>query len=107
MGQLQFEVIPGDGRVCPEEPSGQEDLLEGAHRLDPEGCEALACAGEESEAALILAVQVHAAIPLAALSDQLRAVLREVFLKTSAAFGSLATCDFRAVLTCAPYLRFT
>lgn len=107
MGQFQLEVITGDGRVCPEKPSGEEDLLEGAHGFDPLGRESFACTGEEAETTLILAVQVHAVESLTVLGDQVRTVLCEVFLKASAACGSFATCDLRAVLTCAPYLRFT
>ena len=107
MGQFQLKVIAGDGRVCPEQPSGKEDLLEWAHRLDPLRREPFARAREQAETALVLAVQVHAFEPMAMLGDQVRAVLREFFLKASAACGSLATCDLRAALTCAPYLRFT
>ena len=99
MGQFQMKVMARDGRVGPEKPSGLEDLLKGAYRLDPLRGESFARAGEESEAALILRVQVHRSEPLAALGDQVSTVLGEVFLKASAANGSFKTCDLRAVLT--------
>lgn len=102
-----METVPGDGRVGTEEPGGEEDLLEGTHGFDTLGGEALACAGKEAEAALIPAEQVHRAELLAAFGDQIRTVLCEVFLNAAAAWGSLATCDLRAVFTCAPHLRFT
>src|SRR5690606_13425119 len=34
-GQLEFKMVPCEGRVGPEEPSGLEDLLKRAHRFDP------------------------------------------------------------------------
>ena len=100
--QLQLEVVPGDGRECPEKPSGLEDLLKGADRFDPFGGNPLACTCEEAEAALIPAVQVHAGAAGGGQGDQFRTALLEVFLKAATASGSFFTCDLRATLHWAP-----
>ena len=59
MGQFLVEVIPGDGRVGTEQVGVLEDLLERADPFDASGREPSVRAGEESEAALVLAVQVY------------------------------------------------
>lgn len=98
MGQLQMEVIACDGGVCSEEPSRLEDLLEGAYRLDPLGRDPFTSAGEETKAALVLAIQVHPGAARRRVCDQLRTKSLEVFLKAATASGSFFTCDLRATL---------
>lgn len=102
MWQFQLEVVPGDGRECPEKPSGLEDLLESADRFDPFGGDPLACPCEKAEAALVLTVQVHAGTARWSQGDQFRTALFEVFLKATTASGSFFTCDLRATLHRAP-----
>ena len=75
-----MEVITRDGGVCPEEPSGLEYLLEGTYRLDPLGRDPLTSAGEETEAALVLAIQVHTGTARWRVCDQLGTKSLEVFL---------------------------
>ena len=107
MRQLQLEVVAVQRRVSSEEPGGLEDLLEGAHRLDPTSGEPPARAGEKPEPALVLAVQVYAGAAIGRLGDQMRTERLEVFLKAIADCGSFLTCDLRATLLRAPNLRLT